>query len=113
MIGHAKTDVSLETTADQLQALFRDDPPIVALDLERVDDTDRDGMPIMPVPAMVGPFERISRTLHVRAADRFAASDEIVAEVDGGRLTVTAEHDVTFELGVAFLKVSSPSTRPA
>jgi hypothetical protein len=98
---------ALEPTLDNLRVFFQKNPTCVMLELSRPDHTDFGGLPLMPIPSIVGPFERLRRVIEVL--------DPEVAKVrkvpappcrDGECFYLPVETGDAVELGISCLKVA-------
>jgi hypothetical protein len=93
---------ALKATFDNLRAFFQENPTCVMLELSRPDHTDFGGLPLMPTPSTVGPYERLRRVINV--LDPAEPSRKRGRHGEYFNLSVGAGN--TVELGISCLKVA-------
>ena len=81
---------------------------MVALELSRSDHEDAYGLPFMPVPSMIAPFEKIRRTIRIHSGS--CTEEKAVRKSEDDSLDIYVdEMRTSLDLGVSCLKVISCS----
>jgi hypothetical protein len=114
-------DFSIEPTTNlkDFQAFFERDPPFLEVEFYRIPALDEKNLPVMPVPAMTGPYEKIRREIRVleEGANRPAPHTRMTSDSSVLELPVRTK-DVKVDVGLHFMKVrphrpSTPPRRPS
>jgi hypothetical protein len=122
-------EIQIQSTTEikDFRDFFGRDPPFVDIELDRIDALDDKYLPVMPVPAMTGPFERIRREIRVVeagsnrsqaqeankypvleiSAPNVPASKEAVP-VTNKEASMNSKKDGMVDVGLHFLKVRLP-----
>ena len=111
LIGSESKPRRIASIAD-FAAFFQTNPTFVVLFLVRDDTVDKNGLAIMPVPAMAGPFERLRRDINVIKKKDRPRSDTGRQPItrNENRLEIEVDDNVQgaeidIDVGVNFLKV--------
>jgi hypothetical protein len=83
---------------------FQNDPLYVIMDISREDSVDSNGLAIMPVPAMMGPFERLLRDFKVKLKEANPTPQQ-PQEPKKNVLEIQVEKGHRIDVGICFLKV--------
>ena len=92
-----------------LKNVFKNDPATVELQLRRANHLDVYGLPLMPVPAMVGPFERLKRIVRVRVVS--AGEEPRTIRNKDDSLDLFLKDNKEIDLGISCLKVQALQNR--
>jgi hypothetical protein len=119
MSNRTETLLKLNSTTEikELQIFFDKNPLFVDVEFYRIDASDGHNLPVMPVPSMIGPFEKIRRKISVdiKGNQQLATpSPEQRTEGDAALEIIVVDgqpdkaSNVQIEAGLHFLKVRHP-----